>query len=92
MKKRILHATFLALALAAAPSVSHANEIGTRRTFGLGLVLGLVLCVIAYDAAGYLVGTRFGRTPLAPAISPGKTLEGLVITDPRKTESPATRP
>lgn len=45
---------------------------------GIGLVLGLVLCVIAYDAAGYLVGTRFGRTPLAPTISPGKTLEGLV--------------
>lgn len=45
---------------------------------GIGLLLGLVLCVIAYDAAGYLVGSRFGRTPLAPAISPGKTLEGLV--------------
>lgn len=40
MKKLLIPSTFLALALAAAPSVSHANEIGTRRTFGLGLVLG----------------------------------------------------
>ena len=45
---------------------------------GIGLILGLALCVIAYDASAYLVGTRLGRTPLAPGLSPGKTVEGLV--------------
>lgn len=29
------------------------------------------------DTGGYLVGRRFGRTPLAPAISPRKTWEGF---------------
>lgn len=45
---------------------------------GIGLLLGLALCVIAYDASAYLVGSRIGRTPLAPALSPGKTVEGLI--------------
>ena len=35
----------------------------------------LALCWIS-DSAAYLAGRRFGRRPLAPAISPGKTLEG----------------
>lgn len=45
---------------------------------GIGLVIGLAICVIAYDSFGYLVGKKFGRTPLSPHVSPGKTLEGLV--------------
>ena len=45
---------------------------------GIGLVVGLAICVIAYDSFGYLVGKKFGRTPLSPQVSPGKTLEGLV--------------
>lgn len=45
---------------------------------GIGLVLGLALCVIAYDASAYLVGSRLGRTPLARSLSPGKTVEGLI--------------
>ncbi|HWQ37635.1 MAG TPA: phosphatidate cytidylyltransferase [Burkholderiales bacterium] len=43
------------------------------------LVLFLTLCVIwLADTAAYFVGRRFGRRKLAPAISPGKTIEGLV--------------
>lgn len=45
---------------------------------GIGLVVGLAICVISYDSFGYLVGKKFGRTPLSPQVSPGKTLEGLV--------------
>lgn len=45
---------------------------------GIGLVVGLAICVIAYDSFGYLVGKKFGRTPLSPHVSPSKTLEGLV--------------
>lgn len=45
---------------------------------GVGLILGVALCAVAYDVAGYLVGSQFGKTPLALAISPNKTVEGLV--------------
>jgi phosphatidate cytidylyltransferase len=44
---------------------------------GVGMVIGLVLCAVGYDVVGYLVGSRIGRRPLAPDISPNKTLEGL---------------
>jgi phosphatidate cytidylyltransferase len=44
---------------------------------GVGMVIGLVLCAVAYDVVGYFVGSRIGRRPLAPDISPNKTVEGL---------------
>ncbi len=45
---------------------------------GVGMIIGLVLCVVAYDVVGFFVGSRMGRRPLAPDISPNKTVEGLV--------------
>jgi phosphatidate cytidylyltransferase len=45
---------------------------------GVGLLLGLVLCAVAYDISGYLAGRRFGRRHIAPQISPNKTVEGLL--------------
>lgn len=45
---------------------------------GVGLVLGMAICAVGYDVAGYFVGNAIGRTPLAPRISPNKTIEGLV--------------
>jgi len=45
---------------------------------GVGMVIGLVLCAVAYDVVGYFVGSRMGRRPLAPDVSPNKTVEGLV--------------
>jgi phosphatidate cytidylyltransferase len=44
---------------------------------GVGMVIGLVLCAVAYDVAGYFVGSRMGHRPLMPDVSPNKTLEGL---------------
>lgn len=44
---------------------------------GMGLVLYLVFVVAATDIGAYFVGSKFGRVKLAPAISPGKTWEGL---------------
>jgi phosphatidate cytidylyltransferase len=44
---------------------------------GVGMVIGLVLCAVAYDVVGFLVGSRIGRRPLAPDVSPNKTYEGL---------------
>jgi len=45
---------------------------------GVGLVLGVAIPVIAYDVVGYFVGSQFGKSRLAPAISPNKTVEGLI--------------
>jgi phosphatidate cytidylyltransferase len=45
---------------------------------GVGLILGVVLCAVAYDVFGYVVGTWLGKTPLMEKISPNKTLEGLL--------------
>ena len=41
------------------------------------LVLGIVV-VCLFDTVAYCVGRLLGKTPLAPAISPNKTVEGLV--------------
>jgi phosphatidate cytidylyltransferase len=45
---------------------------------GVGLVLGVAIPVIAYDIFGYFIGSQFGKSRLAPAISPNKTVEGLI--------------
>jgi phosphatidate cytidylyltransferase len=45
---------------------------------GVTLFLLPVIATIAYDVGAYAVGSRSGRTPLAPQISPSKTWEGLI--------------
>jgi phosphatidate cytidylyltransferase len=45
---------------------------------GVGLILGVAIPVIAYDIAGFFIGSQFGKTRLAPEISPNKTVEGLI--------------
>lgn len=40
-------------------------------------VLFLLLVTWAMDTGGYFIGSRFGKTPLAPAISPKKTIAGF---------------
>jgi len=45
---------------------------------GDGLVIDVLVATFFGDTAAYFGGRLYGRTPLAPLISPNKTLEGLV--------------
>jgi phosphatidate cytidylyltransferase len=46
---------------------------------GLGIVIDVLVGTFLGDTGAYLGGRLFGRRPLAPSISPGKTVEGLLI-------------
>ena len=41
-------------------------------------IVTFMLCVIASDTGGYIAGVMLGKTPLAPAVSPSKSIEGFV--------------
>ncbi len=46
---------------------------------GLGIVIDVLVGTFLGDTGAYFGGRLFGRRPLAPTISPNKTVEGLVI-------------
>lgn len=46
---------------------------------GAGIIVLVLVATFAGDTGAYLGGRAFGRRPLAPAISPNKTVEGLLI-------------
>src|SRR5918993_67674 len=46
---------------------------------GDGLVIDVLVATFLGDTFAYFGGRFYGRTPLAPLISPNKTLEGLVV-------------
>ena len=45
---------------------------------GVGLILGVVICTVSYDVFGFFVGSQFGKSHIAPKISPNKTFEGTL--------------
>ncbi len=47
---------------------------------GAHLIFSVAVTVYVGDTAAYFAGSRFGRTKLAPAISPGKTWEGAIAS------------
>lgn len=49
-----------------------------ERDDGRGWVVMLLLAAWACDTAAFVVGRRWGRHKLAPAISPGKSVEGVI--------------
>ncbi|MEQ1869876.1 MAG: phosphatidate cytidylyltransferase [Vicinamibacterales bacterium] len=52
--------------------------IAIREMWGREALLLLMVTVAVSDTAQYYSGRRFGRRPLAPAISPKKTIEGAL--------------
>ncbi len=48
-----------------------------REPDGAGRIFVFVLLAVASDTGGYAAGVLFGRHPMAPAISPKKSWEGL---------------
>jgi phosphatidate cytidylyltransferase len=52
--------------------------IAVREGRGRDVLLLLMLTVVVSDTAQYYSGRAFGRRPLAPAISPKKTVEGAL--------------
>lgn len=47
-------------------------------TYRAAFPLILLIMIWVFDVGAYLFGSLFGKTKIAPAISPGKTMEGLV--------------
>ena len=54
-------------------------DAGEEIVVGTGLVIDTLVGTFVGDTFAYFGGRFYGRTPLAPLISPNKTLEGLVI-------------
>ncbi len=52
-------------------------ELLRRLPHGTGVTLDVLIGTFLADTAAYFGGRLFGRRPLAPAISPNKTVEGL---------------
>lgn len=46
--------------------------------FGVAMFVALAVACAGSDIGAFIVGRRFGRTPLAPTLSPNKTREGVV--------------
>ncbi len=46
---------------------------------GVAFLLAAVLLTVVNDVIAYVAGQAFGRTPLAPNVSPHKTWEGFVV-------------
>jgi phosphatidate cytidylyltransferase len=49
-----------------------------RQPHGKGLFLGVVLVAVAADIVAFVVGRWIGSRPMAPSISPNKTIEGFI--------------
>jgi phosphatidate cytidylyltransferase len=55
------------------------GELLRRLPHGNGVIIDVLIGTFLADTGAYLGGRLFGRRPLAPSISPHKTVEGLII-------------
>jgi phosphatidate cytidylyltransferase len=57
-----------------------ANAILLRKLpHGLGILIDVLVGTFLGDTGAYFGGHLFGRRPLAPSLSPNKTVEGLIV-------------
>ena len=70
----ILAAIYVSLPFA----LLHTIGFAEGDSYYFGIVMGLMLMTWASDTGAYLVGSRFGKTPFLPRISPKKTWEGTL--------------
>lgn len=66
------------LLLAFLVAIRNIPPVGAEPAPGPALLVFLLAVVFGNDAAAYFAGRAFGRRKLAPAISPGKTVEGFL--------------
>jgi phosphatidate cytidylyltransferase len=45
---------------------------------GVGVLIGVILATAANDIGALIVGQQMGRAPIAPEVSPNKTVEGMI--------------
>jgi len=69
--------TLLAIAWIGAP-FAHAVLLRDLPLHGGALLVDVLVATFLADTAAYLGGRLFGRHPLAPSLSPNKTVEGLL--------------
>jgi len=53
------------------------SRLETGHVTGSYFIVTFILCVVASDVGGYVIGVLFGSHPMAPAVSPNKSWEGF---------------
>jgi phosphatidate cytidylyltransferase len=69
--------TIFGIAWVAIP-FAHAVLIRELPDHGAGLLVDVLVATFVADTSAYAAGRLFGRHPLAPTLSPNKTVEGLI--------------